>query len=276
MIAPENTPAIETFPRRVGSTEAIIGVDLQMEAAVPVEDLPWVNSLRVSLAPAEDAQVDDDGQKSPSEGIEFDDELLTGPTEPGHAATALVGSISTSVTAEWFVYSAKPCADELAEAVAAQFPHLKVEARAQHDPGWSVFREFLMPSPIERHLIRNRRMLRELQERESKERDRIINTLATVNHTLWFSSSDDRNAFAESLPDPNFMLHYPDLDDPDEQEFQSPGRLAGAEDSEVEYGLTISREELIATETLDELVRRLFKRAASFGGEYEGWHVQIG
>ncbi len=246
---------IETFPRRVGAAETIIGVDLQLEHDAPNERLPWVNSLRVSeRTDEEDAPVDIFPAK---QGYSIENRLFA-PLDDDKRSAVMVGSIVTLASAEWFVYSAEPCAERLAEAVAEQFPRLKVEARAQHDPRWSIYREFLLPSQIERHLIRNRRQVRELAELgQSSDRPR------PVDHIVWFTSPDDRNAFAESVVDKDFELHYP------EQDVQ----LDTAE-GEVEYGLTVSRADRVSVETMDELVRWMFKQAAQYAGEYEGWFVQ--
>lgn len=253
----DHTPKIETFPRRVGGAETLVGVDLQLELFAPHEELPYVNSLRVA-ARGEDDEPSVDVFPA-KKGHKIENRLFVPLAERGGHNAVLVGSIATLASAEWFVYSAEPCAERLAEAVSEQFPHLKVEARAQHDPRWSVYREFLLPSQLERHLIRNRRQVRELAERgESSGKPR------PVDHTLWFSSTDDRTAFAESIAGEGFALHYPDED----------VLVDAGEGDDVEYGLTISREDTVGVDTMDELVRWLFKEAMRFGGEYEGWHVQ--
>jgi hypothetical protein len=264
-MTPNYSPQIETFPRRVGSSHTIIGVDLQPEDDVPLEKLSWVNSLRVS-APDPDSIDDGDGDTDKNgtdktsaakrSGFEIEKQLFM-PLVTGNPKNAmLVGSVSTLDCAEWFIYSAEPLAERFEEAIHDQFPELNVESRAQHDPQWSVYREFLCPSQVERLLIQNRRKVRQMDQTGVAD-DQII------DHTVWFNSPDDRSKFAEISAERGFELHYPDQDVPLE-----------AAEQDVEYGLTITREEYVDVEEMDELVRWLFKLASRLGGEYEGWHMQ--
>jgi hypothetical protein len=259
---PNYSPKIETFPRRVGSDHTIIGVDLQLEEQVPLEELPWVNALRVAATDSspdagKDSKNSKDSEHFPARsGFEIEEKLFM-PLVTGHPKNAvLVGSVSSLGSAEWFIYSAEPLAERFEEAILEQFPELDVQARTQHDPEWSVYREFLCPSQLERLLIQNRRKVREIDQADLDD-DQMI------DHTVWFTSPDDRSAFAEIVAERGFELHYP------EQDVQ----FATTEE-DVEYGLTITREERIDVETMDELVRWLFKFALRFGGEYEGWHMQ--
>lgn len=254
---PNYTPKIETFPRRIGSSEAIVGIDLQFEEASPVDELSWVTALRVS-APSDNEQTKADGHFPAESGYDIEKQLFSPLTDNASKSAVLVGSISTLESAEWFIYSREPLAEPLEASIAERFPELDVQTRAQHDPSWSVYLEFLCPSQIERFLLRNRSTLRELAELgESIDEER------PVDHTVWFTSPDDRNAFAETVSEDGFALHYPEQDVP-----------VDADEEDVEYGLTITRAEAVAIEQMDELVRDLFKLASRFGGEYEGWHVQ--
>lgn len=254
---PNYTPKIETFPRRIGSSEAIVGIDLQFEEASPVDELAWVTALRVS-APANNEEVEAEGHFPAESGYDIEKQLFSPLTGNATKSAVLVGSISTLESAEWFIYSRDPLAEPLEESIAERFPEVDVQTRAQHDPSWSVYREFLRPSQVERFLLRNRRTVRELAElSESSDEKR------PVHHTVWFTSTDDRNAFAETVADEGFALHYPEQDVPVE-----------ADEEDVEYGLTITRAESVSIEQMDALVRELFKLASRFGGEYEGWHVQ--
>ncbi|QDG51277.1 DUF695 domain-containing protein [Persicimonas caeni] len=254
---PNYTPQIETFPRRVGSSETIIGVDLQLEDEVPIDALPWVTALRVS-APADNDEAKAAGHFPAESGYDIEKQLFSPLTGSATKSAVLVGSVSSLQSAEWFIYSREPLAEQLEEAISERFPDIEVHARAQHDPGWSVYREFLCPSQVERFLLRNRRTVRELAELGQSTDD-----ARPVDHTVWFTSPDDRNAFAETVADDGFALHYPDQDVPLE-----------ADEEDVEYGLTITRAESVTIEQMDELVRELFKLTSRFGGEYEGWHVQ--
>lgn len=250
-------PRIETFPRRVDSVETIVGVDLQLEDEIPIEELAWVNALRVST-PADDDASEAGGNFPAQSGYDIEKKLFLPLADKEQKNAVLVGSVSTLSSAEWFIYSREPIAEDLAKAIEDKFGDLEVASRAQHDPAWSVYREFLLPSRIERLLIQNRRAVRELAELgKSSDEPRIC------HHTIWFTSPDDRNAFAELVAEEGFELHYPEQD----------VNLKATEE-DIEYGLTVTRPERIDIEALDNLVHRMFKRASRFGGEYEGWHVQ--
>lgn len=245
-------PLLETFPRRLGPTEVTIGFDSSSEDDAPIDLLSWVNSIRVSTP-----QAERDGESLPAKaGYNIERHILAPIVEEEEDAR-LVGSVAAPHSVEWFIYSAEPCHEKIATAIGENFPELEIESSARQDERWSVYREFLRPGPIERHLLRNRRQLRELEAHGVEPGE--VRTLA---HTLWFTSSDDRNAFAEQVTIQDFELHYPD------EEID----LETAEE-DVEYGLTITREEFLEIDVLDDVARSLFKLAASHGGEYEGWHV---
>lgn len=252
----DHTPKIRTFPRRISGEEAVVGVDLQLERLAPIESLPWVNSLRVTV---EEGDGEDELLLDPDMAYGEEPNAFAPIFDGGQHGAVLVGLVSTPETAEWFVYSSEPCAELLAEAIDQQFARLNVEGSSRRDADWSVYREFLRPSLLERNLIENRAQIHELEEH-----DISLDTPIQVAHTVWFSAPGDRNAFAEKVADRGFELHYPDEDMP----------IDADNGDDVAYGLTISRHETVDAEQMDELVRVLFKEAASLGGDYEGWHVE--
>lgn len=257
----KNTHAIETFPRRVGSTDTMVGVNMHLEARAPVKNLEWVNSLRITLPGHDDA-----GSRPTiaAARIDLGDSFLS--EDPG--APRLVGSISTARSAEWFIYSESPCAEQLERAITLQFPQLEVRAHAEHDPRWSVFRDFLMPSPLERHLIETRRIFQGLLSRRLREGDGV-----TLNHTIWFSDPMDREEFAETLNADEYFVHFPDIDESEDALFELPGAAAPPKTEAVEYGLLLSHYVRLSIERLDEVVQFIYRQATSFGGDYEGWYT---
>lgn len=264
----KNTHAIETFPRRVGSDDTMVGVNMQLEARAPVEKLEWVNSLRIALPHLDsDAEDENAGPRVATARIDLSQGFL-GDDGPDDDAPRLVGSISTSRSAEWFIYSESPCAEQLERAITTQFPQLEIHAHAKHDPEWSVFREFLMPSPLERHLIETRRTFEGLATRGFKTNDRV-----TINHTVWFNAREDRQDFADGLPDGEYFAHFPELDEDEIEAFQIPNFPAPDADVDVEYGVLVEHHERFKLEDFDEGVRFIFRRAATCGGEYEGWYT---
>lgn len=252
----DHNPRIRTFPRRIEAESAVVGIDLQLEQLAPLASMPWVNSLRVSVG-----ESDDDEKLLVDPQVAYSDqsELFTPMVDDGQRRAVLVGLVATPGSVEWFVYSSEPCADALAEAIDEQFDDLEVEGDAREDPEWSVFCEFLKPSTLERQLIENRVRIHELREIDDD-----LDRTRPVNHTFWFTSTDDRNAFAEQVAEEGFDLHYPEADQ------ELPGE---ADEEDIAYGLTISRVDQIEIDAMDMLVKRLFKEAASYGGEYEGWYV---
>jgi regulator of RNase E activity RraB len=253
----EHTPSLDTFPRRLGGEQAVMGINLRLESLAPLESMPWVNSLRISL---KDGEGDKRLILAPVDGV---GRRFTAPMAgQGQEGAILAGLVSTPRSAEWFIYASQPCAQALADAIEAQFAELEVEVESREDPDWSVYREFLLPSALERHLIDTRRHMRELSQFD----DDVLDSRRALAHTLWFSSPGDRNAFADEASQKDFALHYPDEEVP----------VDADEGDDIEYGLTITRAETIDVEAIDEVVQSIFKLAAGFGGEYEGWHVLQG
>lgn len=250
----DHEPRILTFPRRIGPDEAVVGIDLQLEQMAPIPSLPWVNSLRISVEGGEPETLNPD-----TEAAYRDDSPLLSPLfDDGDKSAVLVGLVSTPRSAEWFVYSTEACAEALAEAIGGQFSQLSVEGSARRDPEWSVYSEFLRPSSLERRLIDTRRQLEELRKL-----GRRVDEPRVVAHTMWFSSADDRNTFAEQICEEGFILHYP----------QEELLVDAQNGDEVAFGLTISREEAVDVDAMDELVSDLFKHVTGLGGEYEAWHL---
>jgi|GEM_PF-5815316 len=265
MNSTKNSPAIETFPRRVGAADTMVGVNMHLEARAPVENLEWVNSLRITVPGREDADASSGARPSIAAArIDLGGSFLS--DEAG--APRLVGSISTARSAEWFIYSESPCAEQLERAITLQFPQLEVHAHAEHDPDWSVFRDFLMPSPLERHLIETRRIFQGLLSRRLREGNGV-----SVNHTIWFSDPMDREEFAETLNADEYFAHFPDIDESEDALFEIPGAAAPAESEPVGYGLMVSHYMRLTIERLDEAVQFIFRHASSFGGDYEGWYT---
>ncbi|AWV90886.1 DUF695 domain-containing protein [Bradymonas sediminis] len=260
----KKTQTIETFPRRVGAADTMVGVNLSLEARAPLKNLEWVNSLRISL-PGADAQDDPAGGHPQITSILH---IEPGADALPDDAPRMAGSVSTARSTEWFIYSESPFAEQLQKAIGAQFPDLEVHAHAKHDPDWSVFREFLMPSPQERHLIETRQNYEGLLSRHFQENDGL-----TLNHTFWFTSPEDRQDFAQSLPMEDYEAHFPDVEDEDMHPFQIPGLPAPDADLEVEYGLMVSHYQRLQLDSLNDRVRDIYRRAMSFGGEYEGWYT---
>lgn len=261
----QNSPQIALFPRRVGPANTLVGVNLQWVNRAPIRALMWVNSLRISTPLPPDKPHGTDGDTPSYEETRRAHELFTSPQSPEGHQPVLAGSVTSMSSAEWFFYSADPCADELAEALSGQFPALEIVARSELDPGWSIFCEFLMPSPLERHLIHNRRSFQ-----EAVEEGFAPGGLYIINHILWFYTSHERYAFAMERAVEDFELHYPDED----AQILADLDIEPPEEGAAEFGLTISRIEDFNLESLDELVARLFKSAARADGNYEGWHAQ--
>lgn len=261
----KNTPAIETFPRRVGSADTMVGINMQLEARAPVEKLEWVNSLRIALPQLDSEEESTDGRPQIATArIDLGGSFLSDADD----APRLVGSISTASSAEWFIYSETPCADELQRAITTQFPELKVHAHAEHDPEWSVFREFLMPSQVERHLIKTRRTFEALRSRGFHSDSGV-----TIHHTVWFNSGEDRKDFAKSLQGSEYYTHFPELDDTQLEAFEILSPPSDDPDVEIAHGVMVEHYERFELNNLDEAVQFIFRRATRCGGEYEGWYT---
>src|SRR5690554_5396202 len=184
MSSTKNSQSIETVARPLAANDTRGDDYMQLEARAPVANLEWVNSLRIEVPGRDDAHASSDSRPTIAAArIDLGGSFLSDDV----GAPRLVGSISTARSAEWFIYSESPCAEQLERAITLQFPQLEVHAHAEHDPDWSVFRDFLMPSPLERHLIETRRIFQGLLSRRLREGNGV-----SVNHTIWFSDPMDR------------------------------------------------------------------------------------
>ncbi|MDX2249724.1 MAG: DUF695 domain-containing protein [Bacteroidia bacterium] len=123
--------------------------------------------------------------------------------------------------------------------------------KAQKDPDWSFYSQFLYPSPLEYQSILNRRVIDSLK----KEGD-DLSLPRDIEHYLYFPTRELREAFEEKAIAENFQVI---------------SRSYDPDDTENPFGLVIVREDKIDPQTMDEIVMLLVLKAAEEKGEYDGW-----
>ncbi|MEZ4827797.1 MAG: DUF695 domain-containing protein [Bacteroidia bacterium] len=136
------------------------------------------------------------------------------------------------------------------------FSNHQYHVRAQKDPDWDFYCQFLYPSQLEYQSILNRRVIDNLKKHGDD-----LSVPRDIEHYLYFPTQALREAFEEKAIAENFRVISRNFD---------------AGEGENPYGLVIAREDAIDTQVMDEIVMFLVLKAAEEKGEYDGWGTGLG
>ena len=177
--------------------------------------------------------------------MELEDALvpaLTGET------SMFVGRCTTNGQRDFFFYmdSSKGVEDRVTE-VMAQFDEYAWDIGMSEEPGWDTYLEFLYPDEQGMDTIWNNRVRRQLEEQGDD-----LSLPRQIDHWLYFSSAEDRAAFAEEVSREGFSVTI--LEEKNED-----GAL----------GLLVQRSD--APDDIDDVTWPLRELAGDNGGYYDGW-----
>ncbi len=140
--------------------------------------------------------------------------------------------------------------ERVVEETLIDFPEYEWQVRHQYDPGWKVFRELLMPSEEEAHLIRNRRALDELSRKGDE-----LQLPRPITHKLMFRSRADVDIFLK----------------------KSGTNQLSKDISQHSEGwiLTLTKHGSVVRSELDELAWSYAQVARTCKGQYWGWTSEV-
>lgn len=239
----------EFFVWPIDDHPAAVFVDLGIESQIPDAARPWLVRTRVRLAQPGADGLSQESESPPLYALE--DRLFEALATPFRAR--YVGRITTAGRRDFFYYSpvaepARAAAEAAARAVSGYTP----DSTLEEDPGWTVYRDLLLPGPLDRQLLATR----ELVEQLSRAGD-DLSLPRPITHVAAFPSPDSRDQFLAQVEPEGFVprLHP----------------LGTSGDADLPYQVELTRSDRADLVLLDPLVTDLFLRAADAGGLYRGW-----
>ena len=126
---------------------------------------------------------------------------------------------------------------------------------SQGDPNWKTYFDFLFPLPQQMQIIRNYRVLDEMQEDGDD-----LTKAREVFHWAYFKKESQLNAFEKYTLKKGFKTIS-----------------KGATEGKSDYGLMIqiSRVDKIGYEQINEYTLKLWKKAKKLKGMYDGWETAL-
>jgi len=230
---------------------ASIALNLSLSDEAPMQAKPWLLWVWVYLQhPRPDGLSD----RSEFETIcAIEDELAKQIGTECQAVKA--GRITTDSRREFYFYGADEKGFKKAIRTAmGRFKQYKFDLGTQHEPDWSQYRNVLYPSDEDMQRIANRDVLDVLEKHGD-----TLEPVRDVHHWIYLKSIEGRQRFAKDVQD----LGYTIEDESEDLKQECP------------YGLTITRDQSVTPEKIDEAVLELFRLAKEVDAEYDGWEAQV-
>jgi hypothetical protein len=234
---------------RVDDQPASIMVDLGIRPATPMPAYPDFVWLRVYLRTPTPEGLTTNAEANILHDIE--DSLTAAFAKLGDAI--YVARDTTGGFRAFACYATQGALCENAiRAMMEEYPEYRFDTGYRLDPDWSVYRDFLYPSPRLMQTISNRKVCDALVSNGDH-----LDVVREVDHWIYFLSAEKRAAFLENSRPLGFQLRA--MHDP-----------ASTSDK---YGVQLFRSD--SPERIDEAVLQLYDMAQALGGEYDGWETQV-
>jgi len=256
---------------------ALIFLDLGIAEEAPIEDLPCLALLSVTMRALEAEGLSTSEESDDLRAIE---EALETELESG-APAAYVGRTTSGGTRDFYVYVDAPEAwSARASILMAGFPGYEYETATLDDPGWDTYFAFLHPDPIDMQKIHNARVCRALQENgDSLEAEREI------EHWAYLPTEDARAEFIEQANAMGYAAQPSDDDEDDDDDSEEEGDDAieadvesesdDDDDDEPRFCVRAVRMDVPSFDGIDAVTLPLFELAEALGGDYDGWETRL-
>lgn len=137
----------------------------------------------------------------------------------------------------------------------AEFPKYEFNFEHKLDKEWSVYFDFLYPSPRQMRVIRNRQVLEQVEKLgDSLTKPRI------VFHWIYFKTQKELNQFE------NFTANLG---------FETKNKVKTEEFDEYKFVILISRVDKVGYDDIDDYVLKLWEKALELNGDYDGWETSL-
>jgi len=183
---------------------------------------------------------------------QVDDEIERDVARDG---TMYVGRYTTDGCRTFVFYSGSPSASEVAiRSAMARHPEYNFDIGSRPDADWSLYRDFLYPTPANMQVIQNRRVYNSLKDHG----DELISP-REIDHWIYFNDTEDRERFAEVVRQLGFAVRA----------------ILEPEGDQTKRGLQIYRQDTPNPDLFDQVTTQLHELARQSGGDYDGWEAAI-
>jgi uncharacterized protein (TIGR01619 family) len=244
-------PDWDIYTCNIEDHPAIIGLDLDLRRFAPLNNKPYAVHISVYL--------NDPRPDGFPKGTEFEilgqiEDTLVQQLEESLQAHFTGRTISDGVR-DFYFYTANPsrCDNSITEAMNG-FPGYKYDYGVKEDKNWELYFDFLLPDIQELQRMQNRKVLRTLRERgDLSEKERHI------DHWVFFATEADRDLFWKQIQPCGFLVEgWP-----------------AEPDSELPFGLQVSRNDKTDEESIELAVMLLWELAHQMNARYDGWETVI-
>ena len=242
----------EFYPSYVDGKSASIYVNLAYRddpSNQEQTDLVW---LRLHLQ-----QPNEDGLSSQGEFQTLSDieDAIENALNECEVPSSYVGRNTSNGQRDFYIYSANGHAIEnvLGQAIVS-FTEYEFETGHQSDSQWSVYLEFLCPSPRDMQLILNGHVIESLQKRNDK-----LSVPREVAHWAYFPDRAKRNIFVSKAESLGFVYRQ-DID-------------SGPENDG--WGAIVVRIDPVDYWSIADAALVLYDLAEKCGGDYDGWEAPV-
>ena len=244
-------PDWDIYTCAIDDNPAVIGLDLALRGFAPVKDKPHAIVISVYLNHPRPDGLPAGDEFALLGGIE--DSLVAQLQE--NLDALFVGRTISNGVRDLYFYTGNPLPPDKAIAdVMTNFPNYRYDFGIQEDRTWELYFDFLLPDVQEFQRIRNRKVLRTLQQYGD-----LAHAERPIYHRICFAAEADRDVYWQQVKLEGFRL-----------EKDSPSNT-----QEYPYALHISRMDKADANSIDEVVMYLWELARELNARYEGWETSI-
>lgn len=230
---------------------ASIALDLGLREAAPMSDKSWLLWVWVYL---QSPRADGLSDKTEFETLcAIEDELSSQLAASCRAVQA--GRITTDGHREFYFYGTSERRFPSAVRVAMKrFRGYRFDLGSQHEPDWNQYLSVLYPTDENMQLLRNQYVLDLLMRRGDS-----LTPVRDVHHWIYFKSAQDREWYSNKARQLGYSIE-------NETQDVKEGHP---------YGLTITRDQSVTPDRIDDAVIELFRLALKVDADYDGWEVRV-
>lgn len=145
--------------------------------------------------------------------------------------------------------------DKIVSEYMIRYQDYQFDVDSRVDKNWSIYLDFLYPSPKEYQSLMNRRVIEQLEDGG----DNLTKT-REVYHWIYFKTNRDRELFLDKISSDGFSIVDKRFDE---------------NWGDFPYSLQIKRADRVDWNSVDDYVLYLWDLARETNGDYDGWETQI-
>ena len=238
------------YSLQVDDQPASIYVDLGLETQAPLPALPFMAYVRLRM---NEPRADGLSSQEEFETLRRIESVLE--SELSGEEVRYVGRNTSSGCRDFYFYLAQPLLwHENVARVLSSFPDYEFQTGSRDDAAWTVYANFLLPGPVGRQLIRNRRVCEVLESQG----DALV-TVREIDHWSYFPDHAAADAYLADVIALGFQLRNRSADG----------------DGPSSHGVQVWRIDTPSFAEIDEVTLPLFKTAQRHLGAYDGWECAV-